>query len=60
MKITANRIAKTWFVEGDKAKYFYLCSKASKETSLKAADNALVAMKNWSGVENLKNIKKKH
>ena len=53
---TANRIAKTWFVEGDKAKYFYLCSNANKATSLKAVDNALIAMKNWSGLENLKNI----
>ena len=53
---TANRIAKTWFVEGDKAKYFYLCSNANKATSLEAADNALIAMKNWSGLENLKNI----
>ena len=24
---------------------------------MKATDNALVAMKNWSGIENLKNIK---
>lgn len=54
---TANRIAKTWFVNGDKAKYFYICSKAGKETSLKAADNALLAMKNWSGLDDLKYIK---
>ena len=53
---TARRIAKTWFVESDKAKYFYLCSNAWKATSLEAADNALIAMKNWSGLENLKNI----
>ena len=54
---TAYRIAKTWFVEEDKSKYFYLCEEAGKQTSLEAADNALVAMKNWSGIENLKNIK---
>jgi pimeloyl-ACP methyl ester carboxylesterase len=54
---TAYRIAKTWFVEEDKAKYFYLSSEASKETSLEAADNSLVAMKNWNGMDNLKNIK---
>tara|TARA_Y100000590_G_C15605516_1_gene971825 strand:- start:271 stop:1026 length:756 start_codon:yes stop_codon:yes gene_type:complete len=53
---TANRIAKTWFVEQDKAKYFYLCASASKATSLEAADNALIAMKNWKGLKNLKNI----
>jgi len=56
---TANRIAKTWFVEEEKAKYFYLCKKAGKQTSIEAADNGLVAMKNWSGVDNLKNIKNK-
>ena len=54
----AYRIAKTWFIEEDKSKYFYLCEEAGKQTSLKATDNALVAMKNWSGIENLKNIKK--
>jgi|TARA_B110001452_G_scaffold158609_1_gene132023 pimeloyl-ACP methyl ester carboxylesterase len=59
LAVTANRIAKTWFVETDKAKYFYLCTNASNETSLEAADNGLVAMKNWSGLDNLKNIKNK-
>ena len=44
------------FVESDKAKYFYLCSNAWKATSLETADNALTAMKNWNGLENLKNI----
>jgi len=57
LEVTVNRIAKTWFVNGDKAKYFYICSKTGKETSLKAADNALLAMKNWSGLDNLKYIK---
>jgi len=54
---TAYRIAKTWFIEEDKAKYFYLCNEAAKKTSIEAADNGLVAMKNWNGVTNLKNIK---
>jgi len=36
---------------------FTLCEEAGKQTSLEAADNALVAMKNWSGIKNLKNIK---
>ena len=54
---TAHRIAKTWFIEEDKAKFFYLCEAARKQTSIEAADNGLVAMKNWNGVENLKNIK---
>ena len=57
LKDTAHRIAKTWFVEEDKSKYFYLCEEAGKQTSIEAVDNGLVAMKNWSGVENLKNIK---
>ena len=57
LESTAHRISKTWFIKGDKAKYFYLCKAAGKQTSLEAADNGLVAMKNWSGVENLKNIK---
>lgn len=59
LAVTANRIAKTWFVKTDKAKYFYLCTNASNETSLEAADNGLIAMKNWSGLDNLKNIKNK-
>ena len=57
LEITAHRIAKTWFVEKDKSKYFYLCDNAGKTTSIEAADNALIAMKNWNGLENLKNIK---
>ena len=57
LEITAHRIAKTWFIEEDKAKYFYLCDNAGKTTTMEAAANALIAMKNWSGLENLKNIK---
>ena len=59
LSVTANRIAKTWFIEGDRAQYFYLCEQAGKQTSIEAADNGLVAMKNWSGMKNLKNIKNK-
>ena len=57
LKDTALRIAKTWFIEEEKAKYFYLCEKAGEQTSIDAVDNGLVAMKNWDGVKNLKNIK---
>ena len=57
LEITAHRIAKTWFVEEDKSRYFYLCDDAGKATSIEAADNALIAMKTWSGLKNLKNIK---
>ena len=56
---TAYRIAKTWFVDEDRAKYFDLCSKAGKQTTLEAADAALKAMKNWSGLNNLKYINNK-
>ena len=56
---TANRISIKWFIEGDKAKYFYLCNNANKATSEEAADNALIALKNWRGLENLKHIKNK-
>jgi len=57
LKITAHRIAKTWFVKENKAKYFYLCDAAGKATTIEAADNALIAMKTWNGLENLKSIK---
>ena len=59
LEVTANRIAKTWFIEEDKSKFFYLCDEAGKQTTIEAADNGLVAMKNWNGVKNLKNIKNK-
>ena len=59
IKLMANRIAKTWFIEGEKAKYFYICDNANKVVSEETADNALIAMKNWRGLENLKNIKSK-
>jgi pimeloyl-ACP methyl ester carboxylesterase len=57
LEITAFRIAKTWFVEGDNSKYFNLCNDAGRASSLEATDNALVAMKNWTGIQNLKKIK---
>jgi len=57
LEITAHRIAKTWFVKENKAKYFYLCDAAGKATTIEAADNALIAMKTWNGLENLKSIK---
>ena len=57
LKATAHRIAKTWFIEKDKSKFFYLCDEAGKQTTMKATDNGLIAMKNWNGIENLRNIK---
>ena len=57
LQTTTLRIAKTWFVKKEKAKYFYLCSDANNLSSFETADNALVAMKNWNGLKNLKSIK---
>jgi 2-hydroxy-6-oxonona-2,4-dienedioate hydrolase len=52
-----SRVPPKWFVKGDKDKNYFLCSNAVKNVSLETADNALLAMKNWRGIENLKNIK---
>ena len=55
--ISFSRVPKKWFVKGDKDKNYYLCENAVKNVSLETADNALIAMKNWSGINNLQNIK---
>jgi|TARA_Y100000817_G_scaffold202365_1_gene158458 2-hydroxy-6-oxonona-2,4-dienedioate hydrolase len=55
-EISFSRVPKKWFVKGDKDKNYFLCKNAVKNVSLETADNALVAMKNWHGKENLKNI----
>ncbi len=55
--ISFSRVPKKWFVKGDMDKNYYLCENAVKNVSLETADNALIAMKNWSGKDNLKNIK---
>jgi len=55
--IMAKNIAKTWFIKGEEAKYFDICVNSGKQTSVETADNSLVAIKNWNGVEALKNIK---
>ena len=57
IKETAKRIPPKWFVNGNKAKNYYLCQNAVKKISEITAHNALNAMKNWNGLENLKNIK---
>ena len=56
-KISFSRVPKKWFIKGDKDKNYYLCANAVKNVSLETADNALIAMKNWSGIHNLQNIK---
>ena len=55
--ISFSRVPKKWFVKGDQDKNYYLCKNAVEHVSLQTADNALIAMKNWSGIDNLKNIK---
>ncbi len=57
LEITAKNIAKTWFVQKENAKYFDICIEAGKQTSTKAVDDALIAFKNWNGIDTLKNIK---
>ena len=57
LESTARNIAKTWFILSEKAKYFDLCIQAGKETSVDAADNALITMKKYNGTNNLKFIK---
>ena len=57
VEISFSRVPKKWFVKGEEDKNYYLCKNAVQNVSLKTADNALIAMKNWSGIENLKNIK---
>ena len=57
LEITAKNIAKTWFVKKENAKYFDICIEAGKQTSTKAVDDALIAFKNWNGINTLKNIK---
>ena len=57
LESTARNIAKTWFILSEKAKYFDLCIQVGKETSVDAVDNALIAMKEYNGTNNLKFIK---
>ena len=40
LQTTRLRIAKTWFVEKEKAKYFYLCSGVNNLSSFETTDNA--------------------
>ena len=56
-QLSFSRAPLKWFVKGDKDKNYFLCENAVKNVSLETADNALLAMKNWRGKENLKNIK---
>jgi len=59
IKEQVKRIPPKWFVEGDQAKNYYLCENAVKHISELTARNALIAMRDWNGLENLKNINNK-
>ena len=56
-KISFSRVPPKWFVKGYKDKNYFLCENAVKNVSLETADNSFLAMKNWKGIDNLKNIK---
>ena len=57
IKEQVKRIPPKWFVDGDKGKNYYLCQNAVKHITEETAHNALVAMRDWNGLENLKDIK---
>ena len=59
IKEQVKRIPPKWFVEGDRAKNYYLCENAVKNISEETARNALIAMRDWNGFGNLKKIKNK-
>ena len=59
IKKHVERIPPNWFVEGKNSKNYFLCKNAVKNTSKETAQNALIAMRDWNGLENLKNIKSK-
>ena len=51
------RIPPKWFVKGNKDKNYFFCENAVTNISEETASNALHAMKQWNGFENLRNIK---
>ena len=59
IKEQVKRIPPKWFVEGEQAKNYYFCENAVKNISEETARNALIAMRDWNGLENLKKIKNK-
>lgn len=57
IKKSVERIPQVWFVKGKADKNYFICENAVKNIKQETAENALLAMKNWRGLENLKNIK---
>ena len=56
LRFTVEKIAKTWFINGENAKYFKICVDSGMQSSFESVDNALIAFKKWDGINNLKNI----
>ena len=56
---TIKECSKTWFLLGEGDKSYKLMIKVASQTNLDAADKSLIAMKEWNGVKDLKNIKQK-
>jgi len=54
---TGRRIAATWFLEGESSAGYADCAGIAAEASEQAALAALTAMENWSGAQNLHDIK---
>tara|TARA_B100000131_G_scaffold194171_1_gene186711 strand:- start:4265 stop:5017 length:753 start_codon:yes stop_codon:yes gene_type:complete len=59
IKESIKKIPPKWFIKGNKDKNYYLCEKAAANISEETSVNALLAMKKWRGINNLKNIKNK-
>jgi len=57
LEISAKKIVKTWFIKGENAKYFNVCIKAAKQTTISAVDNSLIAFKGWNSEDFLRKIK---
>ena len=55
-KVTARRIAATWFLDGEGADGFEPCAKIAAQTRLDAINAGLDAMQSWSGQQSLADI----
>ncbi len=56
-QVTGQRIAATWFMQGETASQYQLCADLAIMASQQAALAGLTAMESWSGVSSLSHIK---
>ena len=56
LEITAHRIAKTWFVDYENSKGYYICLEESKKATQQAALASLTAWEKWNGLKQLLKI----